>query len=186
MDDQTIIGLFLQRSEQAIAATDQKYGNLCRRICMNLLRNAEDAQECVNDTWHSLWETIPPQRPDPLAAYIARIARNLAMKKLNYRNAAKRSAVIVSYEELSDCIPSGQDPASRMEAADLRRLINDFLDTLNPVNRNLFLRRYWFFDTVEQMAAGFGMSRSAVKTRLFRIRQELKDYLAKEADIYVG
>lgn len=186
MDDSRIIDLFWQRSEQAITAVAGKYGAMCRSIAENLLRNDEDAQECVNDTWQGLWDTIPPQRPDPLAAYVAKITRNLAMKRLTYRRAAKRTALVVSFEELSDCIPSSDSPEQILEGKELSRVIDEFLDTLDTDSRNMFLRRYWFFDSVAQIAAGFGVSQSKVKMRLYRIRNELKTYLAKEADIYVG
>ena len=186
MDDSRIIELFWQRSEQAIAAAAGKYGAMCRGIAGNLLRNDEDAQECVNDTWQGLWDTIPPRRPDPLAAYIAKITRNLAMKRLTHRNAAKRTALVVSFEELNDCIPSGDSPEQILEGKELSRVIDSFLNTLDPDSRNMFLRRYWFFDSIAQIAAGFGVSQSKVKMRLYRIRNELKEYLAKEADIYVG
>lgn len=186
MEDTGIIELFWQRSEQAITAAAEKYGAMCRSIAGNLLRNEEDTQECVNDTWHGLWDTIPPQRPDPLAAYIAKITRNLAMKQLTRRNAAKRAALVVSFEELQDCIPDVDSPERILEGKELSRMIDEFLDTLDPDSRNMFLRRYWFFDSIAQIAAGFGVSQSKVKTRLYRIRNELKLYLAKEADIYVG
>ena len=186
MDDSRIIELFWSRSEQAIDEVDRKYGSLCRRIAGNLLHNAEDTQECVNDTYHSLWNAIPPRRPDPLAAFIAKITRNLAMKRLTHRNAAKRAALTVSFVELSECIPSGQSPEQVLEMQELSRVIDRFLDTLDPDSRNMFLRRYWFFDSIAQIAAGFGVSQSKVKMRLFRVRNELKEYLAREADIYVG
>ena len=186
MDDSRIIELFWQRSEQAIEAAEEKYGAMCRSIAANLLRNDQDTQECLNDTWHSLWEAIPPLRPDPLAAFIAKLTRNHAMKKLTYRSAAKRTAVVVSFEELNECIPSALTPEQILEGQELSRMIDRFLDTLDPDSRNMFLRRYWFFDTIAQIAAGFGVSQSKVKTRLYRIRNELKIYLAKEAGIYVG
>ena len=186
MKDSEIIELFWQRSEDAICAAEDAYGALCRGIARNLLRNEQDAQECVNDTWHSLWNAIPPERPLRLKAYIARIARNLAMKRLRERNAAKRQAVEVSYEELSQCIPDGKSVEAALEGKELARAIDAFLDTLSQENRNLFLRRYWFFDSVKDLARSFHMSEAKVKVTLYRIRNQLKDYLAKEADIYVG
>lgn len=186
MDDGRIIDLFWQRSEQAIDAVDGKYGAMCRGIAMNLLRSTEDAEECVNDAYHGLWNTIPPMRPEKLPSYIAKITRNLAMKRLTYRNAAKRAVVTVSFEELSGCIPDGKSMEAFLEGKDLSRIIDSFLDTLDEDSRNIFLRRYWFFDSIARIAQGFGMSQGAVKNRLYRTRKLLKDYLAKEADIYVG
>lgn len=186
MDDSEIIELFWQRSEDAICAAEEKYGNLCGMIANNLLRNPEDARECANDVWHSLWNAIPPEKPKNLAAYIARVARNLAMKRLTYRTAAKRQAAVVSFEELSDCVPDPATPEMALEGKELSRTLDAFLDMLPPEDRNLFLRRYWFFDSTKELAASFRMTESKVKIKLHRIRKKLKDYLEKEADIYVG
>lgn len=185
MDDKAIIELFWQRSENAIHIVDTKYGAMCRGIARNLLRCEEDAEECVNDTYHGLWNTIPPERPEKLPAFIAKITRNLAMKRLAYRNAAKRAAVIIPFEELNACISSDLHPEQIMEGKELSRILDEFLDTLEPDSRNMFLRRYWFFDSISQIAKGFGVSESKVKTRLFRVRNQLKEYLAREAQIYV-
>ena len=186
MDDSRIVDLFWQRSEQAIDAVSGKYGAMCHSIAWNLLRSDQDAQECVNDTWYALWKAIPPQRPDPLAAFVAKITRNLAMKRISYGHAAKRTAQVVSLEELNECVPAPLMPEQALEGKELSRLIDAFLDTLAPEERNMFLRRYWFFDSVGQIAAGFGVSQSKVKMRLHRIRKKLKDYLLKEAGIHVG
>lgn len=186
MDDSRIVELFWQRSEEAIGAVEGKYGSLCRMIARNLLRNEEDVQECVNDTWHSLWNAIPPERPGKLMPFVARITRNLAMKRLRYHNTAKRQAVILSIDELDACIPDGRTVEQALEGKELSRLIDAFLDTLDEADRNLFLRRYWFFDSVKQLAHSFGMSESKVKVKLFRTREALKQYLRMEADIYVG
>ena len=186
MDDSRIVELFWQRSEDAIGAAEKAYGGLCRMIARNLLHNGEDVQECVNDTWHSLWNAIPPERPDKLLPFVAKITRNLAMKRLRYQNAAKRKAVTVSFNELDACIPDGQTVEMALEGKAMSRLIDAFLDTLDEESRNLFLRRYWFFDSVKQLARTFGMSESKVKVKLFRMREALKKYLETEADIYVG
>lgn len=185
MDDKEIVELFLQRSETAIDAVSQRYGAMCRGIAMNLLRSQEDAEECVNDTWHALWNAIPPQEPEKLGPFIARITRNLAMKRLSHHGAQKRTAVTVSYEELSQCIPAGQTVEDILEQKELLQKLEKFLDTLDRDSRDLFLRRYWFMDSIAQIAEGFGMTQTRVTTRLYRIRNKLKDYLAKEADIYV-
>lgn len=186
MDDNRIVELFWRRSEEAIGAAEEQYGNLCRIIARNLLRNEEDVRECVNDTWHSLWNAIPPERPDKLLPFVAKITRNLAMKRLRYHNAAKRQAVVLSFEELDACIPDGKTVEQALEGKELSRLIDAFLDTLDQESRNLFLRRYWFFDSVRQLSRSFGMSESKVKVKLFRMREALKQYLETEAGIYVG
>lgn len=186
MDEKQIIALFFQRSEDAIEQAQTVYGPMCRRIALRMLGSEEDAQECLNDTWHSLWDAIPPEKPVFLRAYIARITRNLAMKRLIRQKAEKRTAATVSFEELSQCIPDRETVESVVEGKELVRAIDAFLDTLEERERNLFLRRYWFFDSVKELSRQFHMSESNVKVTLYRIRNQLKDYLAKEADIYVG
>lgn len=185
MDDNQIIELFWQRSEQAVSAVTEKYGAMCHGIAVNLLRDHEDAEECVNDTWHALWETIPPERPRVLPPFIARITRNLAMKRLTYHNAAKRAVLTVPFEELNGCIAGGPTPEEILDERELTRLLSSFLDTLDRDSRAMFLRRYWFFDSISRIAKGFGVSQSKVKSQLFRIRNRLKVYL-EEADYYVG
>ncbi len=186
MDDNRIVELFWQRSEDAIGAAEEAYGGLCWMIARNLLRNEEDVQECINDTWHSLWNVIPPERPDKLTPFVARITRNLAMKRLRYHNAAKRQAVTLSFEELDACVPDAKTVETVLEGRELSRLIDEFLDTLDEENRNLFLRRYWFFDSVKQLSYSFGLTESYVKIKLYRMRKALKKYLEQEANIYVG
>ncbi len=185
MDDNRIIELFWQRSDDAIPAAEEKFGKLCRRITGNLLLSEEDAEACVNDVWHNLWNAIPPERPQNLTAYIARIARNLAMKRLTYRTASTRQAAVVSFEELNQCVPDSVTPESIMERKMLAQAVDAFLDTLEPEDRNLFLRRYWFFDSTKSLAGTFHLSESNVRIKLHRIRKKLKYYLEKEADIYV-
>ncbi len=186
MDDRAIIALFFQRSEDALTVTQEKYGKLCHTIAENLLHSREDAEECVNDTWHSLWNAIPPEQPENLCAYIARITRNLALKRLTYRNALKRRAVTVSFDELRECIPDYATPEAVLEGKELSRAIDAFLDTLDAESRNLFLRRYWFFDSTKTLSQSFHMSQSKVKVKLFRIRKQLKNFLEQEVGIYVG
>ena len=185
MDDKTIVDLYWSRSEQAIHETDRKYGAMCRRLAGNLLVNDEDAEECINDTYHCLWNTIPPAQPNILSAYIAKITRNLAMKQLTYRNAEKRTAVTVSFDELEACIPAAQTPERILEGKVLTDALERFLDTLDWESRQIFLRRYWFFDSVDQIAEKLGVSQSKVKTRLFRTRNKLKVFLEKEVGIHV-
>ena len=186
MEDRQIVALFLQRSEAAIEAAEKKYGALCHSIAWNLLHSQEDAAECVNDTWHGLWNAIPPHKPEKLGPFAARITRNLAMKRLTCRNAEKRQGVTVSFEELNQCIPDEKTLERVMEGKELIRLLDAFLDTLEDRDRKLFLRRYWFFDSVRQLARTFGLTESHVKVKLYRMRKALKRYLEQEADIYVG
>lgn len=185
MKDSQILALFLQRCETAIDAMQAQYGPLCHSIAKNLLGSDADAEECVNDTWHALWNTIPPEKPEKLSTFAARITRNLAMKQLTRRNAEKRAAVTVSYEELSQCIPDSQQIEDILAGKELAQLLDRFLQTQKPNDRDMFIRRYWFFDSTEQIARGFGISQTKVTTTLYRMRNKLKEYLAKEAEIYV-
>ena len=186
MNDKRIVELFWNRSELAIGAAEKKYGSMCHAIAMNVLDDPQDAEECVNDTLRGLWDAIPPQRPENLRAFAAKIARNLSLKRLRYRLAEKRAASTVSFEELGDCLPGLDCVENRMEGKELSRALAEFLRTLDKESRNMFLRRYWFFDSVEQIAKGFGVSDSKVKSKLYRVRLKLKDYLAQEVGIYVG
>ncbi len=185
MKDSQIIELFFDRSERAIEEAQRQFAPLCRTVARNLLGNEQDVEECLNDTWHALWNAIPPQRPENLAAYAAKITRNLAMKRLTAMNAEKRQAVTVPYDELSQCIPAGRSLEELLEGRELSQHLNRFLSRLDRNSRDLFLRRYWFFDSIQEIAKGFGISETRVTTKLHRIRKKLKDYLEKEADIYV-
>lgn len=185
MEDEKIIALYWARSEQAIGETDKKYGKLCHTLSRNLLGSSEDAEECVNDTYHGLWEAIPPAKPNPLAVFIARITRNLAMKRLTHRNAGKRTGHHVSFDELEECIPARGSPEEHLAGKELSEALDRFLDTLDGTSRDIFLRRYWFFDTVEQIAVGLGMTKETVRQRLHRTRGKLKVFLEEEVGIYV-
>jgi len=180
MDDKQIMHLLLIRAESAIEAMAAGYGKRLYRIAMHILGSSRDAEECVNDTYLALWDTIPPQKPDPLCAYAYRTGRNIALKRLRSNTALQRnSAYDLSLDELADCIPAG-DLWDRMEAKELGQLLNRFLDTQTGENRILFLRRYWFGDSVKDIARSFGLKEGTVSVRLNRIRARLKDYLNKE------
>ena len=185
MTDSKIIALFFQRSEHAIDAVQQRYGGICRTVAWNLLRNEEDVEECLSDTWLGLWNTIPPNKPDKLGPFVLKITKNLAMKRLSTQNAQKRQAVTLSYAELDACIPGGLTPEQIWDGKELSRLLNTFLQELDTDSRNMFLRRYWFLDSTLQIAKGLGISETKVTTTLYRIRKRFKQYLQKEADIYV-
>lgn len=176
MEDHQIIELFWQRSEGAISALAQEFGKLLYRMSMNLLGSPQDAEECVNDTYLAVWRSIPPNRPEPLRPYVCRIGRNIALNRLRSSSAQKRSGYEISLEELAGCIP-----APRMEDGQaLGRAMDAWLDTLNKDNRAIFLRRYWFGDSVQDIADAFHMKENAVSVRLNRLRSNLKEYLIKE------
>lgn len=180
MDDKTIIDLFFARNEDAIKHTDDAYGRRLHMLADNIIKNDQDAEESVSDTYMKAWDTIPPQRPLHFFAYLAKICRNFALGRLDWKNAAKRKAEVVSLtQEMELCIPdSTQD--TQMECKELGRLLNAFLRTLTPENRMVFMRRYWYADTVAEIAGRYGISESAVMTRLSRTRTKLRSYLEKE------
>ena len=180
MDDQAIVQLYWNRSEAAIAETDRKYGHYCFSIAHNILNNTEDSQECVSDTYLRAWESIPPHRPRHFFAYLAKICRHFALDKLDWKSAAKRRAEVVSLtDEMALCIPDSQRERE-LEGRELGRLLDAFLRTLTPENRMVFMRRYWYVDTIAEISARFGISESAVQMRLSRTRAKLSSYLEKE------
>ena len=180
MDDLQIIELYFAHDEQAVKATDDKYGKLCLRIALNILFNKEDSEECVNDTYLNVWNKIPPTRPNNFKAFICKITRNLSLKKLEAANAMKRtSAAILSLEEIEETVPdSGISPEISDE--ELGKLISAFLWKQSEDVRNVFLRKYWFFDSVSDIAERYAFSESKVKSMLFHTRNKLRDYLEKE------
>ena len=178
MQDSSIIALFRQRSDRAIGALEQKYGAVCSRTAVNICGSREDAEECVNDTWLAVWNTIPPQEPDPLAAYVLRIVRNIAIKRVRRNTAAKRAGNYQEcYEELSGCIAGPDTPESVYDARQVTLYIEDFLSGLSATNRWLFIRRYWYLDPIRSLARATGLGEGAVRTRLSRLRQQLKEEL---------
>lgn len=176
MDDHDILSLLWQRSERAIPTLADHFGAHLYHTAMNLLGNPRDAEECVNDTYLAVWNSIPPKRPEPLRPYICRIGRNIALNRLRSSSVQKRSGYEISLEELAGCIS-----APRMEDGQaLGRAMDAWLDTLNKESRAIFLRRYWFGDSVKDIAAAFSMTENAVSVRLSRLRDSLKTYLIKE------
>lgn len=175
MEDKEIIELYFARSEEAIGETARKYGAYCRTIAGRILPNAADAEECVSDTWLRAWGAIPPARPERLGAFLGRITRNLALDRLR---AEKRQCPI--REELGECLTAGDPTEAMMERVVLTAALDRFLAGLPPKKRKLFLRRYWYFSPVEDLARDFGMSESGVKMALLRLRRELKEKLKQE------
>lgn len=182
MDDRQIIALYQERSETALSETAKKYGRYCRSIAYNILNNEEDSEECVNDTWWRVWETIPPQCPDCLPAFLGKITRNLALNRYKYNSREKRGGgqVFLVLEELEGCIPGTDSTAGAMEEKLLTEALNKFLAQLPVVKRRMFLRRYWYLSSIKEIAEEFGVSESKVKMILLRIRNKLKQALEKE------
>ncbi len=180
MDDLAIIELYFARDEKAIKETDTKYGRLCFSVAINVLGNEEDSEECVNDTYLGVWNTIPPTRPNHFAAFICKITRNLSLKRLEHNKAHKRtSTAVVSLHELEDVLPDNTIMPD-VDEQEIGEKISDFLRTKRPVVRAVFIRKYCFFDTVSDIAEKYSFTESKVKSMLYHTRNELREYLRKE------
>ena len=180
MEDRQIIKLFLQRSGSAITATAKKYGSRLLQLAGNILHDPRDAEEAVNDTYLALWNAIPPEEPDPLSAYSYRVCRNTALNKHRSNTAQMRNtAYDLSLDELAQCIPDTAMEET-LTARELGRAIDTFLTMQSRDSRIIFLRRYWFGDSVKDIAKALGMKEGAVSTRLSRTRSALNLYLIKE------
>ena len=180
MDDLRIIELYFERNEQAIKETDLKYGKLCHSIAYNILNNREDSEECVNDTYVGVWNAIPPTRPNNFIAFICRITRNLSLKRLEFIKREKRSAdVLLSFEELAAVLPD-ERYAPNISDEDIGKVISKFLRNEKEDAKNVFIRKYYFFDSIGEIAKRYSFTESKVKNMLFYTRNKLKDYLIKE------
>lgn len=180
MDDLMIIELYFARNEQAIKETDIKYGKLCFNMANNILFNDEDSEECVNDTYLSVWNKIPPTRPNNFRAFISKILRNLSMKKLEFNRALKRSQnVTISYTELEEVLPDTRT-APEWEYENLGKIISDFLQDEKEDARNVFIRKYYFFDSISDIAERYSFTESKVKNMLYHSRIKLREFLKKE------
>ncbi len=181
-EDKDIVKMFLERNENAIAESKNKYGGRIRRISYNITEDRSAAEEVENDTYFTAWESIPPNEPYTyFYAFLARIARHLSLTLCRNRNRLKRNAHIVELSmEMEQCIPSDGDIADKLEGDILAEKISGFLMTKSEEKRGIFMRRYWFLDSVKSISRRFGLKESNVKTILFRMRNELKDYLERE------
>ena len=182
MEDTTIVELYQRRDETAIRQTAEKYGARLRSLAYGIVNDRQTAEECENDTYVEAWNTIPPHEPRSyLYAYLARITRHLSLNCCRDRNRLKRRAFLCELSaEMEQCIPAPDDVACRMEDQALIRALNGFLGTLGEEKRNVFLRRYWFLDSVSDIAKRFAWSESKVKTTLYRCRSQLRAYLEEE------
>lgn len=181
MDDSKIIELFYERSEQAIIELSQKYGTVCTKVADNILNNRLDAEECVNDAYLGAWNTIPPQKPNPLLSFICRIVRNLAIKKYHSNTAVKRNSIYdVALNEIENCFPASSCVEDEFNAYEVAGIIDGFLETLDKENRIMFVRRYWHSDSITEIAELFHTSNHNVSVRLSRTREKLKKHLIKE------
>lgn len=181
MQDTEIIELYWARSERAIPATSERYGSYCTVIAWNILRSREDAEECVNDTWLNAWNAMPPHRPSVLSAFLGKLTRNLAIDRYQRNTAEKRGGgeVPAILDELSECVSGSEDVEGSVERQEVLAAINAFLRQLPERNRQLFLCRYWYSDSVANIAERFGMKENAVSKSLGRTRAALREHLKK-------
>lgn len=186
MEDQKIVELYWAREERAIQETAKKYGNYLSSIAMRILRNRQDTEECVSDTYRGAWDSIPPNRPEILSAYLAKIARRIAMKIWRGRDAQKRGGgeTALSLEELGECIPDGRAIDETLSAKELAKAIDTFLLELSEEERRVFIRRYFYGFPVADIRKQFGFSKSKTESMLHRTRKKLKAYLQKEGYIH--
>ncbi len=178
MQDNEIVELYFSRNEAAIKETDSKYGALCYRVAYNILGIAEDSEECVNDTYLSVWEKIPPTKPDSLKAFICRITRNISISRYRSSHSKKRySGMETMLSELRECVPSPYNVSEQADAAQLSQYISSWLDSLSAEDCALFVRRYWFGDSVKALAEKCGTAPEKMSQRMFRLRKSLRAYL---------
>ncbi|MGN0352532.1 MAG: RNA polymerase sigma factor [Roseburia sp.] len=181
MEDEKIVELYWERNPMAITVTGEKYQNYCFKIAYNILQNQQDCEECVNDTWFRAWNAMPTERPKLLGAFLGAITRNLSLDCYRKRHTKRRGEGEITYvfEELQDCI-STAGPEQKLEEQELVKALNRFLENMEKESRMIFVRRYWYMDSVAGIAARFSMSESKVKSSLFRARKKLYAFLKQE------
>lgn len=183
MNDISIIELFRKRDEKAIAELKQKYDKLCFYVAVNILSQREDAEECVSSAYYEVWNNIPPDNPNNLKTYLCRIVRNIAINRLQYNSAEKRNPKFtVSLEEIAECVPIA--PEDKLTDEVLADSISRFLRIQDVKHRKVFIRRYWYGDSLAEIAEYYGMKEKTVATYLFRTRKKLKVFLQKEGYDY--
>ena len=180
MTDERIIELFFARSERGIEELDTKYGATCHRIAQNILGNKEDAEECVNDAYLGVWNSIPPKKPSLLSAFLFKILRNLSITRYHANTAQKRNSFYdIALDELGDTISTEESIEKECSQKELTNAIEGFLDTLTRENRVIFVRRYWFSENYTEIAKRTGLTEKNISVRLTRIREKMKEYLSE-------
>lgn len=182
MEEQEILSLYFDRDEAALTQTAQRYGPYCHHIAYGILHSRPDSEECVNDTWLSAWQAIPPTRPTCLRAWLGRVTRNLALDRCRRNDAHKRGRrqLQLCLEELGECVSNTPGPQQQLETREIAAAVSVFLGRLSQTDRLLFLRRYWYLDSSRVLAHRLGLKEGQVNTRLHRIRKRLKNYLRQE------
>ncbi len=182
MDDNKIIDLYLMRDESALVMTSEKYGSRLKDLSLGIVKDLRTAEECENDTYEKAWESIPPSEPrGHLYQYLACIVRRVSLNRCREQNKLKRKAFVSCLSaEMEQCISSPNDTECKVDEQTLCRLINEFIALLDDENRNIFIRRYWYIDSIKSISRRFGLSQSKVKTQLYRCRKKLREFLEKE------
>lgn len=182
MEDRQIVDLYWRRDEAAITETQSKYRNYCHTVAYNILRNKEDSEEVVNDTWLGAWNAMPPHRPEKLSVFLGKITRQLSLKKQRDKTAKKRGGgeFPLALEELEECIPASDSVDEGQDIRELTEIIDKFLETLSVDERSVFICRYWYFDSISDISSRFAFSQSKVKMMLKRTRDKLLAKLMKE------
>ena len=181
MEDARIVELYWERDEAAIAESSAKYGGYCYQIAFRILALREDAEECVSDAWHAAWNSIPPERPRSLRAFLGRITRNISISRWRREHAQKRfDGMDVLLSELDECVPGPFDVERELESRALTELIERWLSTLDARERALFVRRYWYGEGVAELARECGCSPAQLTQRLYRLRQRLRKQIESE------
>lgn len=182
MTDEEILILYQERTQGAVSATAEQYGSYCRAIARRFLSSAEDAEECLNDVWLAAWNSIPPQKPRKLSAYLGKITRNLALDRLRRASAEKRGGgeLALALTELEDCLSDPNGPEQQLEAQMLTDALAEFLRGLPQEKRRIFLQRYWYLCSIRDIAAAHGVSEAKIRSLLFRLRKQLKQHLEQE------
>ena len=184
MNDSKIIELFFERSEKAIFELSNKYGTICMRVAYNILENAEDSEECVNDSYLGVWNAIPPEKPNPLLAFVLKIVRNLSLNRVRYNSRQKRNSNLNEcLNELEWHLPSVQNVDEEIDVKLTASYINDFLSTLDESNQMLFVRRYWYMDSYKDLAKQSGLKEGTIRARLSRTRESLRNFLNEKGVI---
>jgi RNA polymerase sigma-70 factor (ECF subfamily) len=178
VEDRQIVDLYFKRSETAITETDKKYGKYCHYIAKNILNNNEDAEEVVNDTYLKAWNTVPPREPIPLKPYVGMISRQLSLNEFNKRQMKKRGKrVMEAIEELSECIPASAASSDMVEDIALQETLSEFLMSLSPIPQKMFVRRYWYMASIDEISKSFEVPKNTVKVTLLRVREKLRQWL---------
>ena len=182
MEDNHIVDLYWQRNESAISETAEKYGKYLHSISYQILQNAADAEECVNDTYNDAWQSIPPHRPSILSTFLGKITRRISIDLWRRYSAEKRGGGVtaLALDELEECVSGKEDVMDEVERIELQKKLNDFLLLLPQFERQVFMCRYWYMDTISDTAKQFACSESKIKSMLYRTRNKLRTMLEKE------